>query len=471
MKTIIQKFAIDRHIRVGYGTAFFLLLISYLLTLFVNRQLLQQSKLVDHTNKVIIHLEAMLSSVKDAETGVRGYFITKDGSFLEPYRQGKIILDSMLILVRTETSDNPAQQVRLDTLTNLIQKKFDRLAFAIGNYPKQNFEISDSLRSNAYYDKEIMDTIRSAINAMQGEEQTLLKRRSDELQSHSKTLNAAIFISSILASLLVIYGFLTYTRENVARRKADQKVFEYQEQLKHQIEELDRANKELVQMRSIEKLAATGRIARTIAHEVRNPLTNINLSVEQLKGDMDDNNENAALLLDLILRNSNRINQLITDLLNSTKSASLVYKKISINDLLDETLLLAEDRIKLNNIKVEKNYTKDICDISVDSEKIKIAFLNIIVNAIEAMEPNRGVLKLKTETKKDKCVVSISDNGSGIDQESLSKLFEPYFTSKPKGNGLGLTNTHNIIISHSGYIHVESEVGRGTTFIIILNFS
>ena len=77
MKTIIKKFAIDMRIRVGYGTAFFLLLISYLLTLYANRQLLNQAKLVDHTNKVIIHLETMLSSMKDAETGARGYVINK----------------------------------------------------------------------------------------------------------------------------------------------------------------------------------------------------------------------------------------------------------------------------------------------------------------------------------------------------------------------------------------------------------
>ena len=220
-------------------------------------------------------------------------------------------------------------------------------------------------------------------------------------------------------------------------------------------------------MRNIEKLASTGRIARTIAHEVRNPLTNINLSVEQLREDSTDGN--MEVMLDMIIRNSNRINQLIADLLNSTKSTELVFRKISINQILDETLVLAEDRIKLKNIKVEKNYAGNIPEISVDAEKIKIAFLNIIVNAIEAMQADKGILTINTEERNGKCIVTISDNGSGIDQESLSKLFEPYFTSKPKGNGLGLTNTQNIVLSHNGHIQVESEQGRGTTFSVLLN--
>jgi signal transduction histidine kinase len=454
-------------IRLGYGTAFFLLLISYLLTLYANRQLLNQSKLVDHTNKVIIHLETMLSSIKDAETGSRGYIITKDENFLEPYRRSRVITDSLFQFIKKEVSTSQSEKARLETLDKMIDKKFELLAFAIDYAPKHDFQITDSLKSAAYHGKEVMDRIRSTVSEMQAEEQLLLKNRSKELGILYRTLNIIVVTSLVIAFLLVVYGFFTYSRENIARRKADQTVFEYQEALKKQIEELDKANKELVQMRNIEKLASTGRIARTIAHEVRNPLTNINLSVEQLK--TDDNDEDTLVMLDMITRNSNRINQLIADLLNSTKSTELIFQKVPINQLLEETLLLANDRIQLKNIRVEKKFAKDIPDLPVDAEKIKIAFLNIIVNGIEAMERDEGVLLIKTEAQNNKCIITVTDNGLGIDKESLSKLFEPYFTSKPKGNGLGLTNTQNIILSHNGYIHVESELSKGTTFSVILN--
>ncbi|GAC1427726.1 MAG: hypothetical protein NVSMB7_04630 [Chitinophagaceae bacterium] len=234
--------------------------------------------------------------------------------------------------------------------------------------------------------------------------------------------------------------------------------------------ELRNVNKELLQMRSIEKFASTGRIARTIAHEVRNPLTNINLAMEQLKSEIGST-EDSVILFEMIQRNSNRINQLITDLLNSTKFAELSYGKTSINILLDESLELAKDRIALYNISVRKQYSTDICDVAVDKDKLKIAFLNIIVNAIEAMEPGKGILTITTRGEHNKCVIEIADNGSGMDKESLSRLFEPYFTSKPKGNGLGLTNTQNIILNHKGTIQGESEKGKGTTFIITLDFA
>jgi len=125
----------------------------------------------------------------------------------------------------------------------------------------------------------------------------------------------------------------------------------------------------------------------------------------------------------------------------------------------------------LNNITVVKEYSPDICEIAVDIERMKIAFLNIVVNAIEAMEPGKGVIVITTVSKAEKCVIEITDNGSGMDSETLAKLFEPYYSKKTKGNGLGLTNTENIILSHKGSIHVESILGKGTRFIITLNFA
>src|SRR5258708_32063317 len=157
----------------------------------------------------------------------------------------------------------------------------------------------------------------------------------------------------------------------------------------------------------------------------------------------------------MISRNSNRINQLISDLLDSTRISELKYIESFINDVLDSSLEFASDRIELKQIKVIKDYDKDICPILVDQEKIKIAFLNIIVNAIEAMN-DHGTLHLSTETRNNRCVAKISDNGKGLAKEDVARLFEPYFTTKEKGTGLGLTNTQNIILAHNGSISVES---------------
>lgn len=469
MKRIIDKLKIHNRIRVGYGTAFFLLLACYLLTLYNNKLLLQQAEWVDHTNYTIIHLEKILSDIKDGETGVRGYAIMKDTRFLDSYFTSKSRVDSSYQLLKGATNDNPLQHQRLDTLHTLADQKFSLMRLGIDALRRSDFQITDSLQNTINTGKRTMDQIRSLVTRMQITEERELNERKDGMKDLFRSLQVIIITSQVLGSLLLVLGFVTYIRENKARREADEKVEQYQEQLRVRIMELRSVNKELLQMRSIEKFAATGRIARTIAHEVRNPLTNINLAMEQLKSELPAGDD-TQILFDMVSRNSNRINQLITDLLNSTKFAELTYGKTSINTLLDEALELAKDRIALYNIGVVKKYSTDICDVAVDKDKLKIAFLNIIVNAIEAMEPGKGVLTVTTKGENDKCIIEIADNGAGMDKESLGRLFEPYFTSKPKGNGLGLTNTQNIILNHKGTIQADSEKGVGTTFTIALDF-
>ena len=137
--------------------------------------------------------------------------------------------------------------------------------------------------------------------------------------------------------------------------------------------------------------------------------------------------------------------------------------------MLDEALAQASDRIQLLEISTVKEYDQGLCTIKGDGEKIKIAFLNIIVNAVEAMPNQGGVLTLKTsEDKYGRCKILISDNGRGMNEEVQQKLFDPFFTSKQKGTGLGLTNTQNIINAHKGQINVKSKIGEGNTFEILI---
>jgi signal transduction histidine kinase len=471
MKTAIRQFAIDLRVRVGYGTAFFLLLSSYLLTLYANSELLKEAVLVDHSNKIIIGTETLASDIKDAESGFRGFLLMNDPRFLFPYKESRHAADSVYADLMAETARDHDENSELATLRRLIDKKYDVMDTGLAENSRHPIQSSDSTRIPRFFSLEIMNHIRTLVSEIQATERGRLHTRLAGMTSRYHTLNNIILLSLGMAIAMALLGYYTYSHENKARREADRRVAEYQRQLQDRIGDLDSANKELIRMRSIEKFAATGRIARTIAHEVRNPLTNINLAVEQLQTELNGlRPENGELMLQMINRNSARINLLITDLLNSTKFSDLVYAKISVNQLLDETLELASDRIKLKNIAVAKNYAAGICDIAVDVERIKIAFLNIIVNAVEAMEPGQGVLRLTTLSREDKCIILIADNGPGIAQESQSRIFEPYFTNKPKGTGLGLTNTQNIILNHKGQIAFESKKGEGTTFTIQLNF-
>jgi len=315
-----------------------------------------------------------------------------------------------------------------------------------------------------------MDNVQGLVLKMQKEESQLMIVRSDKVSEFSNLNRIINIISIITAILLFFYSIISFSREGRAKKMADKKALQFREELEKKVNELDKLNTELIELRSMEKFAATGRISRTIAHEVRNPLTNINLAIEHLKSEVTPGDE-TEMLFGMVTRNSNRINHLISDLLNSTKASHLNFEKASINDLLDSSLAFAQDRIELKKIKVEKSYAADVAPIMADAEKINIAFLNIIVNAVEAMEANRGLLTLKTENKNNRCVVTIADNGKGMNKESLLRLFEPYFTTKEKGNGLGLTNTQNIIFGHHAGIVAESAEGVGTSFIITFNYA
>ncbi|MVM41452.1 PAS domain S-box protein [Spirosoma sp. HMF3257] len=214
-----------------------------------------------------------------------------------------------------------------------------------------------------------------------------------------------------------------------------------------------------------EKLTMTGKIARSIAHEVRNPLTNLSLALEQLKDELDTDNEYVTMFTDIIGRNVDRIGQLITEMLNSSKPRDLDRKKQDFNTVVKETLQLVSDRIKLKRMRLETHFTSEDCQALLDRDQVKTALLNILVNAVEAMEEGKGVLSVRTNCADNNRVsVEVSDNGGGISDADRQRLFDPFFTGKSGGMGLGLTATQNIINSHKGSIEVESNVGQGTTF-------
>lgn len=173
----------DFGIRVGYGTAFLLLLVSYLLTQYNNSELLKEAKLVEHTNKIIVDLEGLMSSIKDAETGIRGFIIMKDPLFLSPYKKSKPLVDSLMGRIRKETQDSPQERYRLNALDQLISGKFDELSFLLGLYPKNNYELSDTLKARAWLGNKQMDRIRVLVFQFQSAEQSLLKQRSKELSA------------------------------------------------------------------------------------------------------------------------------------------------------------------------------------------------------------------------------------------------------------------------------------------------
>ncbi|MES2649770.1 MAG: ATP-binding protein [Bacteroidota bacterium] len=251
-----------------------------------------------------------------------------------------------------------------------------------------------------------------------------------------------------------------------ATREIDLENQAYYQGILHDITFIRRAERLTLQA---EKLAAAGRLVRTLAHEVRNPINNINLAVEQLI--VTNIKEEDDLYLDIIHRNSNRINELIKELLLSSRPAEIEMSQCTFQSLIDEVLDAAIDRINLKRIQLVLNLPQHTLMIECDRQKIVMALLNIVINAIEAMEEEKGKLVIDAQAYQNKLIIYITDNGSGISEENLPRLFEPYFTSKRNGIGLGLAATLNIIQSHRGTIEATSLENKGTTFTITLPLS
>jgi PAS domain S-box-containing protein len=283
----------------------------------------------------------------------------------------------------------------------------------------------------------------------------------DQVQ-HKKFLSQALQTQSGIEDWEVVLTTKTGEKRHclvTATQELTSYDFGYIQGIIHDITNLRRAEKATLQA---EKLAATGRLVRTLAHEVRNPLNNITLSVEQLQGEGQD--ESASLYLNIIQRNSKRISDLISELLNTSRPTEIVLIETTLQTVVDEVISVAMDRLTLKRIKLHLRYPNEALTILADLEKLKIALLNIVINAIEAMEENTGELTIEVHSREEEAIVTIQDNGTGISEENISRLFEPYFTQKRNGMGLGLASTLNIIQSHKGTVDVQSVLGEGTSF-------
>ena len=229
------------------------------------------------------------------------------------------------------------------------------------------------------------------------------------------------------------------------------------------------------ELQKSDRLAAVGRFAASVAHEIRNPLASISGSVEILKkdlsGSMTGPNER---LMGIVLREIDRLNLLIGEFLNYARPATPRKTRVNITELIGETIdLFMNSEKEMKNIEIV-NHCNTTVPIEADEGQIKQLIWNLMKNASDAMKEG-GVIEIWTqehsENEKKGIEVNIRDKGCGMSEVEAEKIFDPFYTSKETGSGLGLSVAHSIIEAHSGYINVKSEVGHGSTFTIMLPFT
>jgi PAS domain S-box-containing protein len=218
-----------------------------------------------------------------------------------------------------------------------------------------------------------------------------------------------------------------------------------------------------------EKLSIQGEMARTFAHELRNPLASIGMVNKVLHAKIDPvQREEFKTYFNILTRSTKTLNNLVSNLLNASNYSPAVLEKTDLAAVVDKTLHKASDRIYLAGIKVTKKY-KGPYPILADSDKLEIAILNILVNASEATAPGEGKITVEITETDSEFVLSITDNGHGMDQEQLDHLFEAFYSNKATGMGVGMNSVKNILEEHDAPIKVVSKPNDGAVFRIFFH--
>ena len=223
------------------------------------------------------------------------------------------------------------------------------------------------------------------------------------------------------------------------------------------------------QMRRADRLAAVGSLAAGIAHEIRNPLGSVKGLVQLLKEDLPAQDKKHTYA-EVIVKEVDRLNKVVEELLSFARpdksELEAQFSRLNIQEVLEQTVQLAGHDAKNAVVKVERDF-QTVPQILGDAKKLQQAFLNIIFNAFAAMSGS-GTLTVATRLVSDRSQVeaTIRDTGCGIPAEKLGNIFDPFYTTREGGTGLGLTITHQIISSHGGKIDVRSDLGKGTQFVV-----
>ena len=277
----------------------------------------------------------------------------------------------------------------------------------------------------------------------------LVRDRTDAILKENKY---AVFVST---ALIVMIGIMTMW-------------ILYQNQNSHlaRMEEMER------KLQHAERLSALGQLAAGVAHEIRNPLNAISMATQRVQREyipQDESKQASFRRITGVIRDEiRRLNEIIEEFLTFSKSRRLDFRCHSITEVLQKLTNLIREEADLKGISIETTFADNNVTVSMDVNKMKQALYNIMKNAMESIS-HEGTITVSTEWAYDNTVhIKVTDTGSGLTKEEIHRIFNPEYTTKEKGLGLGLALAHEIVRGHRGEIKVESEVGKGSTFEVIL---
>lgn len=412
---------------------------------------------VKHTYQVIGQADDVEKSMLDIETGERGYLLTHNTAFLEPYNSGIAHIHAQLDLLQLSTVDNPVQQTNLKTLALLIDQKiaFVNKTQTLGE--SGNTDVASAL-VKSLEGKKIMDNIRQVVIDIKNEENKLLNQRSQSSTIGAQNTINTILIGTAIAIVITIISTITIFQKMKQKEEIENTNIELHLETE-KLKERDNAKSELSAM---------------ISHELKTPLVTISGYAEMLKEEnvLGKLNSEQTHAVDTIISQTVKLSRLISDIMDAQKMdlKKMKFNKrdFAVEDIMDEQIqihyrLMAEKNIEFTNT------TKTNLKIRSDPDRINQVFANLIKNAVDFV-PQGGKIEINATTKNGDVLFYVKDNGKGIPKEKQDDLFKKFYqidTSLKRshgGTGLGLVICKGIVEALGGTIWLESQVGKGTTF-------
>ena len=235
------------------------------------------------------------------------------------------------------------------------------------------------------------------------------------------------------------------------------------------VEDVTERKSREARLRRAESLASLTTLAAGVAHEIKNPLGSIGIHIQLIQKELaalaDDEKERIQGYIDVVNEEVNRLNKIVVDFLFAVRPMNVELEDEDMNTVLGDLLEFVRYELEESDIELEADLQQDLPKVQLDDKYFKQALMNIVKNALAAM-PSGGTLRVKTRCRGDSVELIVEDTGEGMSEDVREKIFEPYFTTRDFGSGIGLTLVYKVVKEHMGEISVRSEEGEGTRFIL-----
>ena len=384
------------------------------------------------------------------------------------------------------TTENGATKYHnLSELTNLppLIEDEKKLGAEIGKFPNTNVAANNDADGEAH---------AIPIQTTQGRWYVMVILETDKKEAAAKAARPLVYtlLVLLLSTIITIFLVWRFTRpianlSDAARRVADgdlsvrvagaersDEIGKLTNRFNEMTAELEKTRQLEAKLQETEKSAVVGRLASAIAHEIRNPLNYINLSLDHLRKKFapEDAEKHATFekLTTQLKTEVGRINRQISDFLGYSRPTKLDLQPIDIREVIKDSRRIIEPQADELNIKINLVERENVPKILGDAEVLRSVFNNLLSNAMQAMETTGGNINMTISPDENFVKIEVADKGVGISEENLSKIFEPYFSTKETGTGLGLAIVQKIIEDHNGTIEAASKLNDGTIFTVKL---